>query len=275
MPDYPSAPPPASWYPDPAGAPAERWWDGTQWSEHLRAVPTAAPVIPATAPVAAPIPQFASVGVAFPEYAWTYDKVPAASAPLGVPLADRKTDVEEYRAMASHEAGGAFGRGRFASQGVALPNPDATRSLVFGLIAVTFNLLWIPMILAWVYGRRGLQSANFSEAHRRIPVGRTKARWGIALGVVALVYSALAAWAGLAFYFGGQGYNERAFESALTAEFAQQGVAVKSVDCPANGSFAYGAIVDCRIGMTDGTSMIMRYTMQGFNQEPKAVAVKE
>ena len=28
--------PPAGWYPDPAGSPQERWWDGRGWSEHLR-----------------------------------------------------------------------------------------------------------------------------------------------------------------------------------------------------------------------------------------------
>src|SRR4051812_26299132 len=30
----PSVPPaPAGWYPDPAGSPRNRWWDGTQWTE--------------------------------------------------------------------------------------------------------------------------------------------------------------------------------------------------------------------------------------------------
>ncbi|RIJ70160.1 DUF2510 domain-containing protein, partial [Nakamurella silvestris] len=36
---------PANWYPDPAGSPNVRWWDGTSWTEHLR---------PAPEPVAAP-----------------------------------------------------------------------------------------------------------------------------------------------------------------------------------------------------------------------------
>lgn len=31
--------PAAGWYPDPAGSPQERWWDGRGWSDHLR--PTA------------------------------------------------------------------------------------------------------------------------------------------------------------------------------------------------------------------------------------------
>ncbi len=28
--------PPAGWYPDPAGGASERWWAGTQWTDHLR-----------------------------------------------------------------------------------------------------------------------------------------------------------------------------------------------------------------------------------------------
>jgi len=30
----PVTPVPAAWYPDPAGSPRQRWWDGTQWTEH-------------------------------------------------------------------------------------------------------------------------------------------------------------------------------------------------------------------------------------------------
>ncbi|RBY94153.1 scramblase [Blastococcus sp. TBT05-19] len=29
-------PPPPGWYPDPAGAPAARWWDGQVWTEHVQ-----------------------------------------------------------------------------------------------------------------------------------------------------------------------------------------------------------------------------------------------
>jgi hypothetical protein len=27
---------PAGWFPDPAGSPRSRWWDGTQWTEHFQ-----------------------------------------------------------------------------------------------------------------------------------------------------------------------------------------------------------------------------------------------
>lgn len=42
---------PAGWYPDPAGSPAQRWWDGYRWTDALTAAP--APV-PQTAPQAEP-----------------------------------------------------------------------------------------------------------------------------------------------------------------------------------------------------------------------------
>lgn len=34
--------PPPGWYPDPRGGMRLRWWDGTDWSDHWRAPPTAA-----------------------------------------------------------------------------------------------------------------------------------------------------------------------------------------------------------------------------------------
>lgn len=33
---------PPAWYPDPAGGPQQRWWDGTQWTEHYQQPYTAA-----------------------------------------------------------------------------------------------------------------------------------------------------------------------------------------------------------------------------------------
>ena len=43
--------PPAGWYPDPYGAPFERWWDGAGWTEHTNTPAPAAPAEP-VAPVA-------------------------------------------------------------------------------------------------------------------------------------------------------------------------------------------------------------------------------
>ena len=37
---------PAGWYPDPAGSPQQRWWDGSHWSQTLQPTPTANPYAP-------------------------------------------------------------------------------------------------------------------------------------------------------------------------------------------------------------------------------------
>jgi Domain of unknown function (DUF4328)/Protein of unknown function (DUF2510) len=50
---YPGAPP--GWYPDPAGGPGQRWWDGYAWTETV--VVPAAPEVPAV-PAAPPPPPY-------------------------------------------------------------------------------------------------------------------------------------------------------------------------------------------------------------------------
>lgn len=54
MTDTSGALPPAGWYPDPYGAPYERWWDGAAWTEHTNTPATTAPE-PEAAPYAAPV----------------------------------------------------------------------------------------------------------------------------------------------------------------------------------------------------------------------------
>ena len=43
---------PAGWYPDPAGSPQQRWWDGSNWSQTTQATPTANPYASPTNPYA-------------------------------------------------------------------------------------------------------------------------------------------------------------------------------------------------------------------------------
>lgn len=47
--------PPAGWYPDPYGAPYERWWDGAQWTDHTN-VPAAPEPVVATPVQPEPVP---------------------------------------------------------------------------------------------------------------------------------------------------------------------------------------------------------------------------
>jgi hypothetical protein len=47
---------PAGWYPDPGGSGAQRWWDGTTWTEHVAAGPAADADAPAGAAAEEPTP---------------------------------------------------------------------------------------------------------------------------------------------------------------------------------------------------------------------------
>jgi hypothetical protein len=80
-----SAQPIAGWYPDPENPAAERWWDGTAWSDHRRAstVTPVAPPAPA-APVAPAVPQY---GVAAPPPTAPAYPAPGYGAPAYVPAA--------------------------------------------------------------------------------------------------------------------------------------------------------------------------------------------
>ena len=66
----------AGWYPDPSGAPRERWWDGAQWTAWERDVPVA------LAPAAPSAPSYAAPAYAAQPYAAA---PPAAYAATGMP----------------------------------------------------------------------------------------------------------------------------------------------------------------------------------------------
>ena len=87
MTDTSGALPPAGWYPDPYGAPYERWWDGAQWTAHTTETP-AAPAAPATPvapqPVAEPVveqPLYQAPAQETPAFATPAYQVPAVETP--------------------------------------------------------------------------------------------------------------------------------------------------------------------------------------------------
>jgi hypothetical protein len=61
--------PPAGWYPDPYGAPHERWWDGQEWTEHTTAAAAPEPVaMPVEQTPVNDMPLFADPTAAQPTY---------------------------------------------------------------------------------------------------------------------------------------------------------------------------------------------------------------
>jgi len=91
--------PVAGWYPDPENAAAERWWDGTGWTDHRRAATMAppadpygtpsipaAPVAPAAVTPAPVAPVYGAPDAGAPTTAPAYVP-PAAGAPGAAPAA--------------------------------------------------------------------------------------------------------------------------------------------------------------------------------------------
>lgn len=100
---------PAGWYPDPAGGPRPRWWDGTAWTEHYADLPTQAPAAPVAPepviPAAAPVPPVAHVAPVTP-VAPSVPEAPATSGFTAYPSSYPATTspVADYPAAAPYSA---------------------------------------------------------------------------------------------------------------------------------------------------------------------------
>ncbi|MBJ7470099.1 MAG: DUF4870 domain-containing protein [Solirubrobacteraceae bacterium] len=51
MTDPGTPPPPPNWYPDPQNPSAQRWWDGSQWTDYERPAATSGATLPAGPPM--------------------------------------------------------------------------------------------------------------------------------------------------------------------------------------------------------------------------------
>lgn len=158
---YPGAPP--GWYPDPAGGPGQRWWDGYAWNEAvvLPEQPPAPPWAGAPPPAGPPLQQtsWAAASQRLDTYntsgivAAELSMVPLARVSLGVPaltgllalLVVRLTSSTmlqfgEYLKLAYDDAS----RGLPAPSSLGVPAPSAWFYLL-GLIAVAaviVSLIW-------------------------------------------------------------------------------------------------------------------------------------
>ncbi|SMH39659.1 Protein of unknown function [Rathayibacter oskolensis] len=147
MPDD-SAPLPApGWYPHPADIGAELYWDGAAWTDRSRPAVPPAPSVPLYG-----TPE----GSGTPTPPSAYGQVPGEQQP------------NPYLAPT------AAGR-----------NPLAVASLVLGILSILINPLFVPSILAIVFGVRGRAVAA------AVGLGRGLATAGLVTGIIGIVTGAI------------------------------------------------------------------------------------
>ena len=139
------------WYPDPDGAEGERWWNGVGWSDSRRggATQAAAPVSPLPPPPAGGAQRVV----------YSADN-PAPQAPGDVPAIAYSTRTINARL-----------------------NPMALYGFIAGIVAVVFNLLLVPSILAIVFSARGLTRANQLQAQGESQNLKVLAILGLLFGI--------------------------------------------------------------------------------------------
>ena len=201
---------PPGWYTDPGNPARQRWFDGTRWTDRVQPTPAPAPVVPAPPPAAVPPPP------------------PAAPAPSPAPApAPAQATV---RAVTPHDGG----------RHAPVRNTPARVALVVAILAV----LGVPVaaLVGIVLAVVGLRRATALESAGGQPVGRTRARWALALSLVGVVVGAILATVVVRAALsddGGAGAGEPtglidtlAIESRISADVSEQTGVATTVQCP-------------------------------------------
>jgi len=171
--------PAAGWYTDPKDALQRRWWDGGQWTNHVR------PVVSSAARFQEPSAQA--------RLADTRSSIQDLAADLGARRQGAAAAPAAHGRHAAPPVAPARAATRPAVTWAQIPttNPAARASLVCGIVSVVFNPLLLLSVVAFVAGGAGLVRAGGGA----LAIGRRSAAWGIALGVVgAFVWAGLTAW---------------------------------------------------------------------------------
>lgn len=158
-----SAPPPAGWYADPENPAGERWWNGSNWSDHKRAA--GAPAAPASAPVAPAAP--AATG-------FTY----GSTAPGARPDPYAPVAATPYQPAGPYQAPTPYG--------APAPGQGTNALALAGLLVGAIGWLIVPVLAGAagiVLSAIGLSHAKKREAAGHPNPGRGLAIAGLIVGI--------------------------------------------------------------------------------------------
>ena len=279
--------PAAGWYPDRSDPRVSRWWDGQQWTDHMReaasvvaasvvqpvsasafALPVTEPPGPSTAPVAAPATVAPTVAHAAIPAGWYADNTDARlqrwwnGAQWTTHTASRTGAQASAAAVASPASGAyqpdpsyALARGSMDGAAVAV-NSLATRGMIYSLIALVLNPLFIMSIGGFVNGIRSLRRApNFLPANAR----RGQAIAAIVVGVVATLLSIVALVSAYQVYAAAHAgtYTRSLVQEHIRLDLSTRLAAdVASVSCPAHPPIQSGTTFLCTATIAaDGSTL--------------------
>lgn len=147
----------AGWYADPTDADLMRYWDGATWTEHT--------ALPLTSEPQASEPH--------PAQLQSGQQLSA----LGQPV-PHDAPIEPYPTY-------------WPVEGAEPANPKARTAITFALLSVLINPLFVLSVAAIVLGAQGNALADGLARHGQKPVGRSRARWAIGIGVVVSIINIL------------------------------------------------------------------------------------
>jgi hypothetical protein len=192
----PSTPPIAGWYPDPENATADRWWNGSSWSDQRRSRNTPAGWAPPTAG--------ATSGTASGVPAIPVPPVAPAPAARPNPYAHPEQVQNPYSGAGMFQPATPGGPSTYAStpyaavRGTPNRNPLALAGFITSMVAILFNwiLFGAPGIVGGILSIAGLRRAN-GLVREGVVTGNGR---GMAIGGIVAGFTGALLWD--LFYFG-------------------------------------------------------------------------
>jgi Protein of unknown function (DUF2510)/Domain of unknown function (DUF4333) len=143
-----------------------------------------------------------------------------------------------------------------------ITNPSANSGFALGLLSVFLNPLYIVTVLGIRRSTMALRRAIELEESGNKPIGRAKARWGVAFSLIGMIGASASIVAGVFLVMNvisaSAHFDKVAFEHTLSQSvLGQQGIALTSVDCPAAAPAAASSKFQCVASKPDGSKDVI------------------
>src|ERR1700761_3661759 len=195
---------PAGWYSDPAQSGGDRWWDGTGWTEHLRAPVHVEPVIampdfsaPATgsvlSPMTAPTPTAPVVSQAAPKVVVQPFPTTPPPSPTGPVALAPLAPIGQPPVVSSYEPSDLHGSALEMHFIPEVSNGSAALSFICGIVAVGLaagatTLLPLPQVWVSAFAVGGMIFGI--RALVRVRAQRASNRWAPVIGILLAIVAA-------------------------------------------------------------------------------------